>query len=1173
MTIPVFTAGTVLTAAELNTALSASANLLAQQPNTWPFPQTFDGTIIQTPGQGANNSSPFAQYGDLFSDAIVTTPTPAFPTSTTLSSTAPALDAYVLGQRVAYAGGSYTVGASATSYLDLSNTGVLTVSTSGTVTTNSLRLATVTSSATAITGVVVTAFSDLTIGRSITLDNGGVPVGQMLPSVANISTLRNSFSSKMGTSVNVLGYYSDTDGGGGIYNYNPSDTTSGALLAGSVSPIPEPSGAPTLTSASGGALAATTYYVATTYVSAAGESLPSPSSSLAVATDYLLGVDTPTAVTGVTGYNVYVGLAAGSLYLQNSTPVAIGTNWTEPTTGLLSSVGVPTINTCGSTLTVSLVNGTLKINQNIQGSGVPYNTWIVGGTGQSWTVTNSFSLTSSSLTSDNGGSFIVNITGERWDLVPGESGIFDSSRWGFIDGGVADNSSQWMNILEAANTQYSAAIAPGFPIATGKVKIRSGNYYVARGANINTNINLSIEGNGKENTGIIVGAQQYLITCPHAIYQLSIRGISFFGGDGYLAHTGTGGNVQGIMYICDNNFTGYTTCAIGSLSTDFPYWKILRNFFFGTTLSKGVVLMGGNDLSEIIGNSFLENLYHIKLGLGGSDVRVENNDFIHFKSHPQGAATIWVIPSTTSNTAGVELIICHNKFGNENLNTADYAILVADEGTGTNSFDMNHSTAASTGYLSGVHITGNQVTGSGGMTVGFVYSYTPNITFCKISNISYGGVYPYIVQYDPVVSFSNEDRLIDSNICGWYPTSIDSYLGQASSRPSTAPFSDDPLGVMQGLPGASQPWASGEDISYSDITVFGNGNTTINPTGSPFSGGNVSSVETTDAVGGMDASILTFTASTGTAYFNIESGTYDAQRMGWIEIDIKQSTSNPLGTLDIYGYLTTLIPFRRVVNIPPYWMTIKIPFLAPISDAFAIQVTPADYSSPTAVSVMIGRVKFYQAQQPMHSGSFPSAIGPGGFGSGTGAPGTLGFAPQKIVFGNSAPSAGHWNIGDIVWHQSPGANNASGWRCVASGTPGTWVVFGAFIPELSVSSTTTAGAITVTAAQLWGRYLADGATQTTAFTVTTDTAVNILAAVPNAVVGTSFKWRFINNDQSATGYAGTLAGGSGVTVGTILPNPAVPKGGYEDYVFTFTAIGATPTLTVEAVGGNSAALL
>ncbi|MHB1023679.1 MAG: hypothetical protein ACYC0Z_14905 [Acidobacteriaceae bacterium] len=126
---------------------------------------------------------------------------------------------------------------------------------------------------------------------------------------------------------------------------------------------------------------------------------------------------------------------------------------------------------------------------------------------------------------------------------------------------------------------------------------------------------------------------------------------------------------------------------------------------------------------------------------------------------------------------------------------------------------------------------------------------------------------------------------------------------------------------------------------------------------------------------------------------------------------------------------------------------------------------------------------------------------------------------------------------------------------------------------LSISSTTTAGAITATAAQLAGQYLANGATQTAAFTVTTDTAVNILAAMPNAVVGTAFKFRLINNDQSATGYAGTLAGGTGVTVGTILPNPAVGQGNWEDYIFTFTAVGSTPTLTVEAVGGSSLGLL
>ena len=125
----------------------------------------------------------------------------------------------------------------------------------------------------------------------------------------------------------------------------------------------------------------------------------------------------------------------------------------------------------------------------------------------------------------------------------------------------------------------------------------------------------------------------------------------------------------------------------------------------------------------------------------------------------------------------------------------------------------------------------------------------------------------------------------------------------------------------------------------------------------------------------------------------------------------------------------------------------------------------------------------------------------------------------------------------------------------------------------TLSESYTAGDITVTAAQLVGEYFVVGTTQTAAFSVTTDTAANILAAMPNAAVESSFKFRFINDDQSSTGYAGTLVAGTGVTIGSTLANSSVPKGAYMDYLFTFTAVGSNPSLTVYAVGGNSSALL
>ena len=126
----------------------------------------------------------------------------------------------------------------------------------------------------------------------------------------------------------------------------------------------------------------------------------------------------------------------------------------------------------------------------------------------------------------------------------------------------------------------------------------------------------------------------------------------------------------------------------------------------------------------------------------------------------------------------------------------------------------------------------------------------------------------------------------------------------------------------------------------------------------------------------------------------------------------------------------------------------------------------------------------------------------------------------------------------------------------------------------NVWSTSTAGNITLTAAQIDGGYFADSATQTAAFTFTTDTAANILAKMTPTIVGGSRLFRFINNDQSATCFAATLAVGTGVTLGTALPNPSVPKGAYMEYLFTCTNnYPGSVAFTVTPVGGNSAGLL
>ncbi len=120
-----------------------------------------------------------------------------------------------------------------------------------------------------------------------------------------------------------------------------------STLTGSVSP--PTNGA--LTATAGGTLAATTYYVESTWVTAAGETTGAPETSLAVAADDVLNVAAPgSPPPTATGWNVYVSTATGTETKQNTSPIATGTAWVEPTSGLITGTALPASNTAGVTL-------------------------------------------------------------------------------------------------------------------------------------------------------------------------------------------------------------------------------------------------------------------------------------------------------------------------------------------------------------------------------------------------------------------------------------------------------------------------------------------------------------------------------------------------------------------------------------------------------------------------------------------------------------------------------------------------------------------------------------------------------------------------------------------------------------------------------------------------------
>ena len=157
-----------------------------------------------------------------------------------------------------------------------------------------------------------------------------------------------------------------------IYGVNGTDITQDQVqtvhIEAGLLPLPV---APVLSSISGGSIATRQYGVRQTYISPIGESLAGAGASLTVAANYLLEANSPPAENGAVSYNLYVnvlstnpakfiaGLNSGALNgaplngtnkravspptKQNASPTPIGTNWTEPTSGLIVGAALPTV--------------------------------------------------------------------------------------------------------------------------------------------------------------------------------------------------------------------------------------------------------------------------------------------------------------------------------------------------------------------------------------------------------------------------------------------------------------------------------------------------------------------------------------------------------------------------------------------------------------------------------------------------------------------------------------------------------------------------------------------------------------------------------------------------------------------------------------------------------------
>lgn len=113
---------------------------------------------------------------------------------------------------------------------------------------------------------------------------------------------------------------------------------------------------------------------------------------------------------------------------------------------------------------------------------------------------------------------------------------------------------------------------------------------------------------------------------------------------------------------------------------------------------------------------------------------------------------------------------------------------------------------------------------------------------------------------------------------------------------------------------------------------------------------------------------------------------------------------------------------------------------------------------------------------------------------------------------------------------------------------------------LASTNLTTVGSGTITGAGIAGG-VTNRTGSTSAFTDTTDTAVNIIAAIPNAAIGSSFEYTYYNN----TGSPATLAAGVGVTLSgeDAVYIPAV------SWVKFLVTMNGASTITMQGIAGGS----
>ena len=430
------------------------------------------------------------------------------------------------------------------------------------------------------------------------------------------------------------------------------------------------------------------------------------------------------------------------------------------------------------------------------------------------------------------------------------------------------------------------------------------------------------------------------------------------------------GNVGHGKRVYNCVFSGYTSVAFGSTQESDARWAVTNTIFEGGDSGTPVGLLLPNEIAEPeIGgcNTFAGNKYDIILsGDGISEMMVgPTNNFFNITGRAK-EADIWMIPNSSGQGTGVRLF--GNRHSNENLDVTDPNILIADQNTSLGSHVFDHLTTLSTGQLNGMTVdlcsmnsTGSPVSSSA--AVGYILSYTPNVSGLRVIDNTLGQWRPFIIEYASGITAENVE---DGG-------SVTNYGRLTTGRKGLNAYD---INEFSNIPGAGlfeydnkfNGGGSGCLMTYSDGTVGLTKVQNASNTRNWSKGVNVTQTDIIDAAGGTTGSTFQYQADQNVVASVVTTNLKAGQTL-WIEADVKKSAARPLSTINLeYQLQSKVITYQ--IQLTDDWQRISIPVIVASNShtgsTFSVVFTPVLFLDVGVTdSFDVGRFCLYHSQGPV----------------------------------------------------------------------------------------------------------------------------------------------------------------------------------------------------------------